>query len=183
MKREIWKPVVGYEGLYMVSNYGRVKSLARTDTIGRPVKERFLKQFLRNRYPSVDLSINGASKSYSVHYLVWVAFNGPIPECYEINHIDQNPKNNKLSNLNLLSHKDNLLWGTRLELVSKALTNHPVLPKPVVQYDLDENIIKEWASAAEAARVLGLHKQNICACCAGRLKMTGGFKWKYKGEN
>lgn len=183
MKKEIWRFVVGYEGLYMVSNYGRVKSLARTDTIGRPVKERILKQSLRNRYPSVDLCKNGVSKAYTVHYLEWVAFNGPIPEGYEINHIDQNPENNKLSNLNLLSHRDNLLWGTRLELVSKALTNHPVLSKPVVQYDLDGNVVKNWVSAAEAARVLGLYNTNITACCKGRSNMAGGFRWKYKGEN
>ena len=176
MKNEIWRPVVGYEGLYEVSNFGRVKSLARLDSIGRIVVEKILKTSLRSGYPSISLCKNGIIKSATVHRLVWEAFNGPIPEGMEVNHIDQNQQNNHLENLNILTHTDNLKWGSRLELVSAALTNSPKLSKPVIQYDLEGNIVQEWPSAAEAARQLNLFKTNISAACNGKVSQTGGFR-------
>lgn len=102
---EIWKDIPTFENIYQVSNLGNVKSL-------RYGKERILKQGVQPRgYCIVDLS----GKSYRVHTLVMWAFKNVIPTGttldYVIDHIDNNPMNNCLSNLQLLSHRDNITKG------------------------------------------------------------------------
>lgn len=178
---EIWKDILGFEGLYQVSNYGRVKSLERSDAIGRKRKERILKPQLNNNgYYLVPLWKQSIGKAYQVHRLVWSAFNGPIPEGYEINHLDESPVNNALSNLSLVTHKKNVNYGTRNERAGKVLKNRKDLSKSVMQYDLQDNFVKEYASTHQAERETGFAQQNICACCKGKLKQVYGYKWKYK---
>lgn len=91
MKIEYWKPIPGYEGLYLVSDLGRIKSLnyRRTgkEQVLKPVKD-------RDGYLRIDLCNDGKVK-FKVHRLVWFAFNGPIPEGYEINHINEIPWDNR----------------------------------------------------------------------------------------
>ena len=105
---EIWKDIPTFEGIYQVSNLGNVKSL-------RYGKEKILKQGIQPRgYCVVDLS----GKSYKVHTLVMWAFKNIKPTGttldYVIDHIDNNPSNNCLSNLQLLSHRDNITKGKSL---------------------------------------------------------------------
>jgi len=100
---EIWKDVPGYEGSYQVSNYGRVKSI-------KFAKERILKPaFEGNGYLMVCLSQDNKQKTYKVHQLVAIVFLGHKPNGNEtvINHIDNNPLNNKLDNLELVSNRYN----------------------------------------------------------------------------
>ena len=119
---EEWKDIVGYEGLYQVSSEGRVKSLDRT-VLGknrwggkrlRTFKGAILKQFF-NHYWIVDLCKNGVPQHHLVHRVEYEAFYGPIPEGMQVNHIDENPLNNRLENLNLLTPSQNINWGTRNE--------------------------------------------------------------------
>lgn len=109
MKTEIWKDVIEYEGLYQVSNLGRVKSLNYKHT----GKERILKS-IRNKdgYWKVALYKNGKRKTLSVHRLVVTAFIEPIPKGLVVNHIDENPANNCVENLEICTHKKNLNHGT-----------------------------------------------------------------------
>ena len=160
MKKEYWKPVVGYEGLYEVSNFGRVKSL-------KFGKERILKQSKNKKtkhgYYVVCLSKNGIVKNYLVHRLVAQAFL-PNPNDYkEVNHKDENPQNNIVSNLEWCDRLYNVRYGTGIERRSKTQS------KPVLQYDLNGNFIKEWKSVAECGRN-GFHQGNVAACCRGELK-------------
>jgi len=101
---EIWKPVVGYEGIYEVSNHGRVKSLLRC----RGTTERILRPWLRNRfrYHAVNLYVRKHRRAMYVHRLVLTAFVGPHPVGYECRHLDGNPVNNRIGNL---------CWGTHAE--------------------------------------------------------------------
>ena len=103
---EIWKDIKGYEGLYQVSNYGRVKSLQRfvnNNTGKRLVKERILKEGITKRgYIVAALGINNTK---NVHRLVLETF-CPIDEKMDTMHIDNDRTNNRL---------DNLKWGTRKE--------------------------------------------------------------------
>ena len=179
---EIWKDIKGFEGKYQVSNFGRVKSIERLDSIGRTVKERFLKpSFSRGGYLCVGLCFSGKSKLYKVHRLVWEAFKGPIPDGLQINHIDEDKTNNKLENLELVTPKENCNYGTRNERVSKSKINGKK-SKPVLQYDLNGNLIKEWPSLMEINRQLEYSIGNIGSCCQNRqhYKTAYGYIWKYK---
>lgn len=115
-KEEIWKDFKGYEGLYQVSNLGRVKSLERTflDKIGHKqhIKERILKPKTdRNGYLRVGLSNgNGKPKTLSVHRLVCQAFHKNPENKPSVNHIDENKVNNTASNLEWCTVKENSLW-------------------------------------------------------------------------
>lgn len=111
MRKEIWMPVLGYEGLYEASNMGRIRSL-NYHREGRVV---VLSVSHSRKYDRIGLSKNGVVKHYSVHRLVWEAFNGPIPEGMQVNHIDENKRNNSLDNLNLMTPSENHRWGTGME--------------------------------------------------------------------
>ena len=96
-----------------------------------------------------------------------------IPEGYEINHIDENPLNNRLSNLNLLTHCQNMNWGTRNQRIKEKLSD------PVLQLTLDDVLVKEWSSMREAGRN-GFSQVCISKCCLGKQKKHRGFKWRKK---
>lgn len=128
---EIWKDIQGYEGLYQVSNLGRVKSLARLDTRGQRVSEKILKLGKhRAGYFRVNLYKNGKMKQYLVHRLVALAFI-PNPENKEqVNHIDGNKQNNVIENLEWCTHSENIQHAYRTGL-AKGLVgeNHPLYGK------------------------------------------------------
>ena len=165
--KEVWKPVPNYESLYDASNFGRVRSL-------KFGKVRILKQFKdKDGYLKVNLWKDGKSKQFFIHRLVYEAFNGEIPEGMEINHIDENIENNRLSNLEVVSHKDNINWGTRTQKVIEKRS------KAVLQLTYPEGkFIKKWSSMAEADRN-GFDKSAVWACCNGKLKQYKGFIWIY----
>lgn len=167
---EFWKDINDYEGLYMVSNLGRVKSLNYNHT----GKERIIKQYDNgNGYLQAKLHKYGNVKRPYVHRLVWQAFNAKIPVDKEIDHKDGNPKNNKLSNLSCVTHKGNMENPVAIKRLSEAMK------KPVDQFTLDGQFVKTWASATDAARELGLDQSGISKCCNEKRKTTGGFKWQY----
>ena len=183
-KIEEWRPIQGYEELYEVSSEGRIRSLSRIVKCRNGVrfhKGRVLKpEKVRSGYLQVCLNKDGKQKLFSVHLLVWESFNGKSPEGMEINHIDEDKSNNSLENLNLMTHKENVNWGTGNERRSTNHINHKSLSKAVVQYDIQGNLIAEYPSQHEAERKLGIAQTSICSALNGRLKTAGGFKWKYK---
>lgn len=120
--KEIWKPVVGYEGLYEVSSLGRVKACERTILCQNQVcqferiyPEKLLSfQYLAYGYTQAFLSKDGISKGYLVHRLVAQAFIPNPDNKPEVNHKDRNARNNELSNLE---------WSTKQENIDHALDN------------------------------------------------------------
>lgn len=168
---EEWRDIKGYEGIYKISNLGRVKSFKRPYR----VKEKILKPLInRNGYYQVCLCKNSKAGLYYVHRLVWIAFNGQIIENMQVNHINEVKTDNRLSNLNLMTQKENLNWGTRNERSAKNRS------KSVLQFDLNDNLIKEFPSLMQVYRELGFSYQNIVDCCNGKRKQAYGYKWKYK---
>ena len=126
-----------------------------------------------NGYYYVCLSKNGIVKSYYVHRLVAQAFL-PNPNNYkEVNHKDENKTNNVVTNLEWCDRLYNVRYGTGIERRSKTQS------KPVLQYDLKGNFIKEWKSVAECG-MNGYNYGNVAACCRGELKTYKGYIWKYK---
>lgn len=186
---EIWKDILGYEGLYQASNLGRIKSVDRTK-IGKSGceviwKGRILHQYSNNgnnTYLKVRLSKDGVIKNHYVHRLVWEAFNGKIPELMQVNHIDENCHNNLLSNLNLMTSKENNNWGTHTERLVEKQLNNAVNSKIVFQFDLNGNFIREWPSGKEIQRQLNIPQANISACCLGKMKQSHSYIWKYKKD-
>jgi|GEM_PF-5488581 len=109
---ETWKSIPGYENHYAVSQYGRVKSLKRVDSLGRTVGGITLKQSLSTAgYPCVNLWKSNKMKRRKVHLLVAMAFKGHQPKDYEqiVDHIDNNKLNSKLSNLQIISQRKNVV--------------------------------------------------------------------------
>lgn len=105
---ERWRPVVGFEDRYEVSSLGRVRSLARIDSLGRQVPRRILKAPLTPYdYPRVTLHLNGARSKARVHVLVAEAFLGPRPSGMEVCHVDGDPANNAVTNLRWDTHRSN----------------------------------------------------------------------------
>lgn len=168
MKIEIWKPVVGYEGLYEVSNWGRVKSL-------KFGKELILKPCTNNcGYLHVVLSKNNKQKNFYVHRLVAQAFL-PNPHNYPcVNHKDENPLNNNVENLEWCTYEYNNNFGTineRFALKKKKI---------VLQFTLEGKFIKEWPSAIDAEREGGFSSECIYNVCKGKQKTHYNFIWRYK---
>lgn len=178
-QQELWLPVVGYEGLYEDSNLGRVKSLNYNHT----GTERVLRERKNNNgYLYITLYKDGKAKTHRVHRLVAESF---IPNPYnlpEVNHLDENPLNNRVSNLQWCDRSYNINYGSRNVKVAKVLTNHPSKSKPVLQYTVDGELVREWPSTHEAQRQGGYTQTSISACCLGKLKTYKGFIWRYKKE-
>lgn len=176
---EIWKDIKGFEG-YQASNLGQVKSLERfrkgKNGSLAVVKEKILKPWITRGYYQVELCKQSIKKAYFVHRLVWEAFNGQIPENMQVNHINEIKTDNRLSNLNLMTCKENINWGTGIERCAKKRS------KAVLQFTLDNILVKEFPSAKQAYRETGFAFSNICACCKGKQKTAYGFIWRYKDK-
>lgn len=177
---EVWADIEGFEGLYQVSSEGRVRSLDREARHWqggvRIVKGKEMKPEMNNRgYLQINLSKEGKKRRLYVHRLVWMTFNGTIPDGLQVNHIDEDKTNNKLENLNLMTPKQNSNWGTRNERFAKAQS------KPVVAFDKGENVVFEFSSANDAGRN-GFNRRHLLACCRGERKTHRGYSWKYKKD-
>lgn len=166
---EIWLDIKGYEGLYQVSNHGRVRSLNYWKT----GKVKILSTRICNGYLRVGLSKDGKEKMFMIHRLVAEAF---IPNWFDdpcVNHIDENKENNNVENLEWCDTKHNDNHGTRNIRISEKLS------KPVLQYTKGGELVREWNSITEAERN-GFSSGDIWSCCNGRYKSHKGFIWKYK---
>lgn len=116
---EQWKDIAGYEGLYQVSNLGRVRSLDREDSGGRKRKGRVLRAGNVCGYPFVNLSKNGQQHVVRVHRLVAEAFLGPCPEGLSVNHKDCDKANNRADNLEYITHSENIRHAAENGLLGK----------------------------------------------------------------
>lgn len=115
---EIWKDILGYEGLYQVSSYGRVRSLDRYDERNRFLRGRILKlHTLRRGYLDVRLCSNGKVKSFLVHRLVAEIFIPNPDNLPQVNHRDENPSNDNVDNLEWCDGKYNVNYGTRIDRI------------------------------------------------------------------
>lgn len=178
--KEVWKDIKGFEGYYEVSSFGRVRSKARMVKRGDGISMTFTGKELapysnkkRNGYCYVYLRVKGKKYPKFVHRLVAEAFLPNPNNLSQINHKDENPKNNRLDNLEWCDAKYNNNYG------SKPLKNKENAPKVAVeQYDLKGNFIASFPSQLEAATKTNTRQGGIASCLAGKAKTANGYVWK-----
>lgn len=188
---EEWRPVVGYEGLYEVSDWGNVRSVDRCiNCLSRygTQKTNFLKgkkinSAIGNKYGHlmVRLSKNGKPFKKWIHRLVAEAFIPNPDNKPEIDHIDGIPTNNFLSNLRWVTHKENQnnpISKKRVSKGNKGKINNAKSRK-VRQCTLDGIIIAEYPSISELFRKFNYSITSIWKCCKGLQKSAYGFIWEY----
>lgn len=140
MGQEKWLDVVGYEGLYQVSDHGRVRSLPRATTSGRVLR---IQVNAKNKYCYVCLSKNNKQANKRVHVLVANAFLGANTDGLQVNHIDGNKQNNNAVNLEYCTQSQNMVHAFAIGL-----------EKPRGLYVIDLDTLKVYQSATETAREL-----------------------------
>lgn len=190
---EIWKDIENYEGLYQVSDLGRVRSLDRMSWNGKCYwlqKGRILKQQInRTGYMSVGLCKNCEMKRVEVHRIVAYAFIKNPDNLPVVNHKNEIKTDNRSSNLEWVTHKQNLEYSGNTEKMLNAshkqkcyLKASEAKKKPVIQLTKNGDFVAEYESAADAERKTGIKKQCICKCCLNRYgnKSAGQYIWKYK---
>lgn len=167
--KEIWESVKGYEGLYEISDLGRVKRIYKNG------KTRILKPSCNKQgYVQLALSKNNKLKTFKIHRLVAIAFIKNSSNKREVNHIDGNKKNNSLNNLEWVTSKENIEHAIKTGLRNK--TN----AKKINQYDLNNNFLATWSSLKEAQ--ISCNVSHIVDCCKGKRKTAGGFRWGYVND-
>ena len=158
---EEWRDIKGYEGKYMVSNLGRVKSL----NYRRTGKEKIMKVYPdKDSYLYVELCKDGKGKWYRINRLVAQAFLENPDNLPEVNHKDKIRTNNNVENLEWCTTQYNVEY-------SKA--------KAVIGINKVSGLIVEFPSAREAERCTGINNGNITKCCKGKVNSAGGHIWFY----
>lgn len=183
---EIWRDVVGYEGLYRVSNLGRVKSTARLIMRSNGIPQRIYERLMpiqidsHTGYNRITLAKDGISKRIGVHRLVAEAFIPNPDKLPVVNHIDWDRTNNVVildNDGNVI--KSNLEWCTQKHNANHVEWAKTKRVKPIRQLDLDGNVIATFISSAEASRQTGISRAMICACLNHYYKNTKcPYKWE-----
>jgi hypothetical protein len=163
---EVWKDIEGYEGLYQVSNSGRIKSV-KNNIIRKPR--------IARGYLYVNLSKSGKKKTYKIHRLVAQHFI-PNPNNYPcVNHKDEDKLNNFLNNLEWCTFKYNTNYGTSLKRRVETQT------RSIFQYDLNGELIKIWHGLKEISKT-GMSASSISQCCNKKYYTSYGSVWRYEGN-
>lgn len=184
---EEWRDVVGFEGRYIVSSFGRIASLSASYTQGENVCRR-KPQLIKGRtgtspYPSVVLS-NGerGRRQILVHRIVASAFIPNPDNLPYINHKDENPRNNSIDNLEWCTQSYNCNYGGHNERMAKTISETAYQKTKVVQLSLDGEYITTFDSIKEAADNLGIQRASISICCRKPNRTGRGFKWMYLSD-
>lgn len=173
---EEWRPVAEYEGIYEVSDAGRVRRMAP----GKGARAgHILKPWKRAGngiiYPYITLTKNGIQLKYAIHRLVWETFNSKVADGNEVHHLDNNPSNNALSNLREVSHKENMEECVKAGRQSWGEKNgHCKLTSQDIA-DIQSRITGEWGEITKIAREYGVSKGHISNIATGlHRKIDGG---------
>lgn len=184
----IYKDVVGYEGLYLVSEFGDVIRMEKVVVSKvcskgfRTLSRKTLKpQNNKDGYLYLLLTDNNkVRKHYFIHQLVAKAFLDNKNDHKIVNHKDEDKKNNHYSNLEWCTVRYNNLYNGRQDKVNIKLRESVSTKKPVIQLTKAGEFVAEFISINDACRRLGMSKEGISKCCNNKRDYYRGFSWKFK---
>lgn len=192
-EQEIWKDIPGYEGLYQVSNQGRVKSLLRKAVVqgnsyrSVPSKILFL-NMSRGGYATVCLCRENKKMTHLLHRLVAQAFVANPDSKRTVNHINGDKSDNRASNLERNTYSENIVHA--FKVLGRRPTRHWLgkggkgfhLNKKIYQLSIDGKFIREFNSITEAAESINVCLSAISQVLTGKHKTAGGFMWAYSTD-
>lgn len=177
----MWKDIMDYEGLYQVNEFGEIRSFPRLGTHGgiiKPITDKL-------GYQTVSLSKNGKRSTKSIHRLVYYSFFPDTNIDLQINHKDENPSNNKLDNLEAITQKENLNYGTRNIRISQTNSREDsnfqkISSVKVKCYKYPSmQFIKIFPSTKQVERELNIHHSHVSKCCKNIYKQINGYTFRY----
>ena len=171
---EEWREIEGFEGLYLISNLGRIYSI-NSDIIRKT-------KINNSGYEMVSLFDKGKEKTILVHRLVAKAFCDGFYEGLVVNHRDSDRLNNVSTNLEWVTQRENIhdcMRRGKLSVKEAHAVAHEKRKRETIQLTLCGEEIRRYPSATEAAKVLGVSATSVSRCAAGNRKTAFGFKWKY----
>ena len=185
---ETWKDIIGLEGSYQISTLGRVRSKDRYAKVcgngKRLVKGKIIKPTLcKNGYYEYQLSTGEKKrKIFLAHRLVAIHFLPNPDNKREVNHIDENPQNNVVTNLQWVTPKENCNYGTRNQKCRECNKDHF---KPVRQYTMQGEFVKEYENLSDAGRALNICPENISRAArkTAQRKAAKGFLWEFVNQD
>lgn len=188
--QEIWKDIQGYEGLYQISNTGKVKSLGRFVYNGSGMRwnaERILKcKDNGHGYLNVCLARDKDDHKYAyIHRLVATHFVENPSGLPQVNHKDENKSNNNAENLEWCDMQYNNTYGTKIQRGVANMDYASIAKRrsvPVYQINLDGTIVRRHNGMSDAARKFGFKTSEISSCCKDKKHTHAGFRWMYASE-
>ena len=191
---EIWKPVVGWENLYEVSNLGNIRTLHyKKPYLMHPTVDQ--KGYMRISFVAPNTK---KYKRYGVHRVVAEAFIPNPEKLPQINHKDEDKTNNHIDNLEWCTGKYNCNYGKhndkiRASRVGMKLSNShianlrkvrtEIAGKAVIQLSQNGDVINRFNSISEASRCTGVSISSISHTCNGRSKMGCGYVWEFTNDD
>jgi len=183
---EVWKPIPDYEGLYEVSNLGRVRSLFRYKKILKPSP-------ITNGYLTVELWKGKKRKRIGIHRLVAMFFCENSNNKPFVNHLDETRTNNRADNLEWVTHVENCNYGTaiarrtaHLDYSKRRINNKhqiEVASKPIIQLDENGDPLRRWESITKCSAAIGVSRSAIGKAIKRGGKIRQGFQFRYERRN
>jgi len=157
---ELWRDVKNYEGLYKISNFGKIRSLRRNKILKASINH--------HGYYRIGLTKNSKQTNFFIARLVGIAFIPNPLGLPEINHKNEERKDNHCTNLEWCTSKYNSNYGERCNKIAKK----------IYQYDLNYNLVKIWTRLRETNEY-GFNSSAISKCCTKKIKKYKGYIWSH----
>lgn len=181
-----------------LEGYSNYEIYPETGQIWSYVSNRFVNGWRDSKgYQRINLwDDNSIKQQWKVHRLIWTIMNGEIPEGMQINHLDENKTNNSISNLALVTPKENVNWGTRNARAGVALSKSLKGRKFTEQhrYNLAKSkgkavcmlkngkLLGRFHSTRNAEEIMGFNHSLISNCCNGQQTHHKGYQWQYQDD-